>query len=240
MRTMRIALLLLAAFVTGGHVEAQQDKSEGPYTISGPVKPPVVLYQPLPAYTEEARQAGIEGIVFIQAVVRKDGTVDRFKVLRGLGYGLDQSAIDIIAAKWRFKPGTLNGEPVDVLANIEVSFRLYRNPAERESLKEYPLLIQILEAKWDRNADGGMTGAGYGNLGPADNLRGFAYDCSCSQPFGQNRGYHAKWIDPESRVEIALGFDESMGKQKACELRVTIKDFAYAAEGQPGTAGRKN
>ncbi len=97
----------------------------GPYVVGGGVKPPVVLLQPLPAYTEEARKARAEGIVLIQAIIRKDGTVDSFKVLRGLGYGLDESAINTIATKWRFKPGTYNGNPVDVQANIEVSFRLY-------------------------------------------------------------------------------------------------------------------
>lgn len=97
----------------------------GPYVVGGGVKPPVALSQPLPAYTEEARKARAEGIVLIQAIIRKDGTVDSFKVLRGLGYGLDESAINTIATKWRFKPGTYNGVPVDVQANIEVSFRLY-------------------------------------------------------------------------------------------------------------------
>ena len=89
------------------------------------MKPPIAIFQPLPAYTEEARKARAEGIVLIQAIIRRDGSVDSFKVLRGLGYGLDESAINTIATKWRFKPGTLNGTPVDVQANIEVSFRLY-------------------------------------------------------------------------------------------------------------------
>jgi TonB family protein len=97
----------------------------GPYVVGSGVKPPVPLVQPLPAYTEEARKARAEGIVLIQAIVRKDGSVDSFKVLRGLGYGLDESAINTIATKWRFKPGTINGAAVDVYANIEVAFRLY-------------------------------------------------------------------------------------------------------------------
>jgi periplasmic protein TonB len=98
---------------------------KGPYVVGNGVKPPVPIYQPLPAYTEEARKARAEGIVSIQAIVRKDGTVDSFKILRGLGFGLDENAINTIATKWRFKPGTLNGVAVDVQANIEVSFRLY-------------------------------------------------------------------------------------------------------------------
>ncbi len=98
---------------------------DGVYGLGGGVKAPVAIYQPLPLYTEEARKGRVEGIVLLQAIIRKDGTVDSFKVIRGLGYGLDESAINTIATKWRFKPGTLNGQPVDVQANIEVSFRLY-------------------------------------------------------------------------------------------------------------------
>jgi protein TonB len=81
----------------------------------------------------------VEGIVLIQAIILKDSTVDSFKILRGLGYGLDPSAIIAIATKWRFRPGILNGEPVDVQTNIEVSFRLF--PGEAESLKPYGLQV---------------------------------------------------------------------------------------------------
>lgn len=98
---------------------------DGVYTVGGGVTNPTPIFMPLPMYTEAARKARVEGIVMLQAVVRKNGTVDSFRVVRGLGYGLDESAINTIATKWRFKPGTLNGQPVDVLANIEVSFRLY-------------------------------------------------------------------------------------------------------------------
>lgn len=97
----------------------------GPYVAGNGVKEPILLFQPLPPYTEEARKARTEGVVVIQAVVRKDGTVDSFKVIRGLGNGLEESAVNTIATKWRFKPGTLNGTPVDVQANFEVIFHLY-------------------------------------------------------------------------------------------------------------------
>ncbi len=98
---------------------------DGVYSVGGGVAAPIPITQPLPLYTEEARKARVEGIVLLQAIIRKDGSVDSFKVIRGLGYGLDESAINTIATKWRFRPGTLNGRPVDVQANIEVTFRLY-------------------------------------------------------------------------------------------------------------------
>ncbi len=97
----------------------------GPYVVGGGVKAPTVIFEAKPNYTEDARKARIEGIVLLQLVVRKDGSTDSFKVVRGLGYGLDESAISTIANKWRFKPGTKNGVPVDVQILIEVSFRLY-------------------------------------------------------------------------------------------------------------------
>jgi len=86
---------------------------------------PKCVYQPLPSYTQVAKDAKAEGIILLQAIIRKDGQVTDLKILKGLGYGLDESATDTIREKWRFEPGTLNGQPVDVMANIEVSFRLY-------------------------------------------------------------------------------------------------------------------
>lgn len=102
--------------------------------ISSGVIPPVVLAQPLPYYTEEARQAKIEGVVILQLVVRKDGSTDRFVVKQGLGHGLDESAINTIKNRWRFEPGTFNGKPVDVQIMVEVSFRLYSRPQDKKQM----------------------------------------------------------------------------------------------------------
>jgi len=105
------------------------DRETGPiYILRDGVqhlKYPVVLYQPLPSYTDEARQARAEGIVLIQAIIRKDGSVAHPTILKGVGYGLDESAIDTLMTKWRFEPATLDGTPVSVQANIEISFKLY-------------------------------------------------------------------------------------------------------------------
>jgi TonB family protein len=100
------------------------NSGEPPYVAGSGVTNPVVLAQPRPPYTEEARNAHIIGNIAVQCIVRKDGTIDSFKMLRGLGYGLDESVIHTVATQWRFKPGTKNGVPVDVLINIEVAFSL--------------------------------------------------------------------------------------------------------------------
>jgi TonB family protein len=96
----------------------------GPYRVGGGVSNPIVLVQTTPSYTDEAIKGKVQGVVFLQAVIRKDGRADSFKVVRGLGYGLEESAIKEIAANWRFKPGMRNGRAVDVLATIEVTFTL--------------------------------------------------------------------------------------------------------------------
>ena len=95
------------------------------YTVGGPVQKPKGVHQPLPSYTDAAKDARIEGIILLQAVIRKDGSVGNIKVLKGLGYGLDEKAVETVTREWQFIPGTLNDVPVDVIAHMELSFRLY-------------------------------------------------------------------------------------------------------------------
>jgi len=97
---------------------------DGVYTLGSGVTNPIPIRQTIPSYTDEAIKAKAQGIVLLQAIIRKDGTVTDFKVLRGLGYGLEEKAIEEIATNWKFRPGLLNGRPVDVLATIEVQFNL--------------------------------------------------------------------------------------------------------------------
>jgi TonB family protein len=85
--------------------------------------PPRLAYKVEPEYTEEARMAKYQGTIVVSAVVGVDGTAQDMKVVRGLGLGLDQKAVQAIS-KWKFNPGTVNGQPVPVVAQIEVNFRL--------------------------------------------------------------------------------------------------------------------
>ena len=94
--------------------------------ITGTYVEPTALVRTEPSYTEEARKAKIQGTVMLNATIRKDGSVDNIRIARGLGYGLDESAIHTVATKWRFRPATQNGSPVDITnVIIEVSFNLY-------------------------------------------------------------------------------------------------------------------
>jgi protein TonB len=85
----------------------------------GLIEQPVVLKRVNPVYTEEARAAKIEGVVVMEILIRKDGTVSAQRILRGLGYGLDESARTAIE-QWRFRPQRENGEPVDATITFEM------------------------------------------------------------------------------------------------------------------------
>jgi TonB family protein len=88
--------------------------------------PPAIQFKVEPEYSEEARQARLEGTSLLSATVGADGTPRDLKTLRSLGLGLDEKAIAAVA-KWRFRPATKNGEPIDTKTQIEVNFRLLDN-----------------------------------------------------------------------------------------------------------------
>ena len=95
----------------------------GAFKIGGGVTSPQVIYKVEPEYSEEARKAKFQGTVLLQIVVDLDGRTTQVRVLRPLGMGLDEKAIEAVQ-KWRFKPGLKDGKPVPVIANVEVNFRL--------------------------------------------------------------------------------------------------------------------
>jgi len=95
----------------------------GAYRIGGGVSAPVPIYKPEPEYSEEARKAKFQGTVVLFIVVDEKGNPRDLKVIRPLGLGLDQKAIEAVQ-KWKFRPGMKDGHPVSVQATIEVNFRL--------------------------------------------------------------------------------------------------------------------
>ena len=109
----------------GGGRHGGVGDGDGIHVFGNGIIKPVAIADPLPPYTEEARRSRTEGLVSLSVTIRRDGSVAVSKVVHGLGHGLDESAINTIAARWRFKPGTFRGIPVDVSAVIEVLFRLY-------------------------------------------------------------------------------------------------------------------
>ena len=85
---------------------------------------PQVIFNPEPSFSEEARKAKAQGIVLLLLVVGKDGHTYDIRVGQSLGMGLDEKAIEAVN-HWRFRPATLNGQPVATQIAVQVDFHLY-------------------------------------------------------------------------------------------------------------------
>jgi periplasmic protein TonB len=95
----------------------------GPYRPGSGIMPPRLLKEVKAAYTEEARLRNLEGEVALEIVVRRDGSVSDVKLLSGLPGGLNDRAIAAVR-QWRFAPATRLGQPVDVIVEVSVEFKL--------------------------------------------------------------------------------------------------------------------
>jgi TonB family protein len=94
----------------------------GVYRAGGNVSAPRVIKEIRPRYTPEALRRKIQGTVVLEAVITTEGCPTQIRVVRSLDRGgLDEEAI-AAAAQWRFEPGRLAGEPVDVLVTILLDF----------------------------------------------------------------------------------------------------------------------
>jgi protein TonB len=84
---------------------------------------PKVLRKVNPEYSKEALDAKREGTVVLSAMTGVDGIPSEIKVVRGIGKGLDEKAVECLR-QWRFSPALKDGEPTPVKVTIEIDFRL--------------------------------------------------------------------------------------------------------------------
>jgi TonB family protein len=87
------------------------------------VKAPVAVYTVDPAFSTQARSQNIQGTIMVTVIVDTDGSTQSIEVVRPLGYGLDQKAIEAVR-KYRFKPATKDCRPVPIFLTIAINFRL--------------------------------------------------------------------------------------------------------------------
>ncbi len=91
---------------------------------SGPATSPIeITFKPKPAYTEEARKLQLQGEVLLEVTFGANGQLRVNRVVRGLGHGLDESAV-VATNNMKFKPAQRNGTPVDLTAVVHVTFEL--------------------------------------------------------------------------------------------------------------------
>jgi len=110
--------------VTGGPPPPPPPPKKVPQRIrvGGQVEAAKLIYHPNPQYPPLAKMARIQGTVRLEAVIAKDGTIQDLKVLSGHPL-LVRSALDAVK-QWRYQPTLLNGQPVEVVTEIDVHFTL--------------------------------------------------------------------------------------------------------------------
>ena len=97
----------------------------GVYHVGGGISAPVPLNTVEAEFSDEARRAKYQGVCLIQMIVDAHGMPQDPRVVRPLGMGLDQKALEAVR-KYRFRPAMKDGRtPVPVMITVEVNFRLY-------------------------------------------------------------------------------------------------------------------
>lgn len=91
--------------------------------ITDDITPPRLSEVASPLYTPEARKKKIEGAVTLAIVVNQKGDVVDAKVIKGLGYGLDENAV-VAVKEWKYKPAEKDGEPIAVKMEVTLDFFL--------------------------------------------------------------------------------------------------------------------
>ena len=93
-----------------------------PLRVGGEVTAPKPLYTPPPEYPALARQARVAGLVRLEAVVTTDGGIRSIRLIQG--HPLLTAAAIAAVKGWRYTPPTLNGEPIEVIMQVDVTFAL--------------------------------------------------------------------------------------------------------------------
>jgi len=96
----------------------------GIFHVGDGVSAPRPIFTPEPEFSEEARKAKYQGVVVLNIIVGTDGRVHNPRVVRSLGMGLDEKAMEGVKT-WKFDPSKKDGRAVAVEMNIEVAFNLY-------------------------------------------------------------------------------------------------------------------
>jgi TonB family protein len=113
---------------------------------------PTVLKSNIALYTEDARTQGVEGTVTIEALIGEDGKIRSSRIMKGLGFGLDQVALASVQ-EWVLSPATRDGLPVSVGAQMDVVFSLRSaNAVQMGAGMSPPTVLQRVEPKYTAEA----------------------------------------------------------------------------------------
>lgn len=121
--TVAVVLLLCFPCTLCAGTDDKSPPKDVVYQPGGDVKSPKLIHYVEPAFSSSSKEAFVEGVVRISTVVKTDGVPYDIHVSKGLNSEEDQKAMEAVG-KWRFQPGTKNGQPVNVRVTVEVEFHL--------------------------------------------------------------------------------------------------------------------
>ncbi|HUF23317.1 MAG TPA: TonB family protein [Vicinamibacterales bacterium] len=115
--------------VSAGRITVQEQVPPAPaprmpVRVGGDVRPPRKTVDVKPTYPASMRQAGLSGVVPIEAIIGRDGAVSSVRVLSAQVHPDFAIAAADAVRRWRFSPTLLNGAPVDVMMTVSVRFAL--------------------------------------------------------------------------------------------------------------------
>lgn len=110
-------------FMIGGPVGGPPVIDQGPMRVGGEIQAPERINYVAPEYPELARRARLGGVVILEATINREGQVVDVSVLRGLGLGLDEAAVQAVS-QWQYTPTFYNGRPVEILLTVTVQFQI--------------------------------------------------------------------------------------------------------------------
>jgi protein TonB len=127
---MTVSVLALCLSLLAG-AAAPPAANQGPLRISGIVMQTKLIHVVPPKYPESARKKSIQGVVKLDIVIHKDGSVKSAKVIDGQK-DLGKAAVQAVK-RWKYKPTVLNGQVVEVETTVELKFHL--NPPPKKAAK---------------------------------------------------------------------------------------------------------
>ncbi|HPH18971.1 MAG TPA: TonB family protein [Haliscomenobacter sp.] len=119
-------------------------------------------------YPKAAKDAGVEGMVVIQYVIEKDGSISNAQVVKGIGSGCDEEALRVVKAMPNWVPGKQRGQIVPVQFNLPIRFKLDDKKSNALPTNASPLKVQDFKAS--PNPSKGLFNLSFRAEGKATNI----------------------------------------------------------------------
>lgn len=115
--------------IDAGPIIEEEDENQIHYPYSIEVKPEFpggndklnVYFSKYFQYSDEMKEAELKGKIFASFVVERDGSLTNIKIIRGLGYGTEKAALDLLKKMPRWNPGEQNGKKVRCSFTVPIS-----------------------------------------------------------------------------------------------------------------------